>query len=248
MKLENMNKKEEVIIIAQQEYKDNDVILHVLGKTIGKASFYARGIKKSKSKNASACRLFQKSNFIYTQTNRAMQSIKSAEKIQMYTHLYDDLLKQTIASIMCEILNKQEQVEENEAYILLSSSLEYLNETQQPFCVLALFLAQCSNMFGYSPQVDTCVRCHSVQQISSISIKDGGFVCVQCKQEERKQDLALLKVFRLFHKASITDFEVLEKYMTYDYTNIQKIVEYFVYHSGLQLKSFVFLEQVIAFE
>lgn len=244
--MENMNKSEEVIIIHQQEYKDNDVILHVIGKDIGKQSFYARGIKKSKSKNASACGLFQKSRFNYMQSSKEMQSLKTAEKVEMYTHIYDDLIKQSIAQLFCEVMYKMEDIDNSEAYEILSKSLTYLNTRDNSFCVLALFIGKVNELLGITPVVDHCVRCKQERAIASISIQDGGFVCLNCMQSgDVKHPLEVLKSYRLFHKASIDDFLILNDITTYTYDDIKVIIDHFVYYSGIHLKGLQFLESIV---
>ncbi len=241
-----MNRSEEVIIVHQQDYKDNDVILHVVGKDIGKESFYARGIKKSKSKNASSCGLFQKSRFNYVQSAKDMQSLKSAEKVSMYTHIYDDLMKQIIAQLFCEVMHKIEEVDYCVAYDILSNSLHNLNKSDQPLCVLALFFAKTNNLLGINPVVDECVRCKQERAITSISIVDGGFICLNCKEiQDRKATLDMLKAYRLFHKAGIEDFKILEELKKYKYEEVEPIIQHFTYYSGVQLKGLKFLESII---
>ena len=59
-----MNETVTGYVIKTTEVKDNDVILNVYTKEYGNLSLYARGIKKSTSRNRYACQLFDYSEFM----------------------------------------------------------------------------------------------------------------------------------------------------------------------------------------
>lgn len=242
-----MNNSYEGIVIRHQDYRDNDVILNVFTKENGKMSFLARGLKKAQSKNASSCALFTFSVFHFNENTKSnMQSLKTAERKEMFRNLYNDLVLQTIAQIMCECIEKIANGISEELFIILYKSLNYLNTSKKPYVVLGLFLALCNEFCGISPNVDDCVKCHRQDMIASISLRDGGFLCVNCMDSmvDRKSNEKELRNFRLLHKARIDDFSILEEYLDCNFEDLQYILSIFEEYSGVHLKSVEFLRKI----
>ncbi|NBK98122.1 MAG: DNA repair protein RecO [Erysipelotrichia bacterium] len=239
------------IVLKQQDYKDNDMILTILSKEYGKLSLLAKGIKKASSKNASSCALFVQSVFYfhYRETSR-MQTLKTAERKHMFFHLYDDLEKQVIAAILCEMSEKIECEDGDYLYTLLLQCLKTLDEGHNDYGVLAFFCAKMNEIAGISPNVDGCVFCGDPHHIIAVSLYDGGFVCTQHYDVRRHIHLSQerLRYFRLFHKAGLHDYPVLEKIKVYSYEDIEMIVQLFQEHSGIHLKGMQLLQEIITFK
>lgn len=246
-----MNNRILGIVLEQQDYRNHDVILKVFTKEYGVISFVARGIRTSKSKNASACSLFCESWFYFDfRENNELQSLKIAEKNDFFYRIYESLEKQVIASLLCETIKKCNPESREEAYDLLKKSLHFLNVDENPFCVLGLFMAKMNLLSGIRPQIDCCVRCQHATKIIALSIYDGGFVCPDCFEKQKDQILSIekLRYFRLFHKASIMDYEVLSKMKHYDYNDVKTILDLFFEYSGIYLRGISFLKQIITIE
>lgn len=244
----NMNNKCEGIVLRQNDYRDSDMILSVYTKEYGKMSFLARGLKKAKSKNASSCTLFCNSIFHFNDNGKnTMQTLKNAERIKLFHHIYEDLLLQTMAQLMCECVEKVADDKNEELYDVLYKSLNYLNEGKNPYIVLGLFMAKCNGFYGISPNVDECVKCHSKSNIASLSLRDGGFLCIQCMDPlyHKRYSENALRTFRLFHKAGIDDLSILEEHIECTYEDINTIIAFFEEYSGIHLKSKSFLDKII---
>lgn len=245
-----MNNICEGIVLSMRDFKDNDVILTVLTKEEGTLSFVAKGIKKAKSKNASACELFTYSRFYYNHNERSdLQSLKTAERIQVYRHIYEDLQKQVIASLLCEVCTKISIDDSFYVFDLLQNCLRYLNEDSNDYCVLGFFMAQLNEVVGVTPNVDGCVHC-SNPQVMAISIRNGGFVCSDCYQNEMDERTSIerLRYFRLFHKAGLSDFAILAQIKRFTYDDIRPILLIFLEYSGIALKTMNLLREIIGFD
>lgn len=246
-----MNNQCEGIILHQREYKDNDIILTVLSKEYGKISFVARGIKKASSKNASSCTPFTKSIFYFNYRETSdLQSLKTAERIQMYRHIYDDLRKQVIASIICEMCMKIDCEQHAYLYELLQLCLSYLDVGNNDYGVFAFFTAKMNEVAGVNPDVDGCVHCGNDHNIAGISIYDGGFICANCFDVSKHQHISIdrLRFFRLFHKAKINDYPILESLKMYSYQDVEPIITMFIEYSGIHLTGMKLLREIITFE
>lgn len=246
-----MNNQCEVIILHQREYKDNDMILSVLSKEYGRLSFVARGIKKASSKNAASCTLFAQSVFYfnYRETSE-LQTLKTAERKHMFRYIYDDLRKQVLASIMCEMCMKIENDNSEYLYELLTLCLTYLDEGNNDYGVFAFFSAKMNAIAGVNPDVDGCIYCGNDHNIAGISVNDGGFICANCFDVQKHEHVSVerLRYFRLFHKAGLYDYKVLEALKVYSYQDIEPIIMMFIEYSGIHLTGMKLLKQIITFE
>ena len=134
-----------------------------------------------------------------------------------------------------------------EVYDALYACLLYLHNENDPLLVLSLFLTIANEYCGVTPNVDTCVHCNTQKNIASISLEDGGFVCVQCMDmlHHKKYGEQKLRDFRLVHKAGIEDFEVLKQYVKGEYEMVELLISFFEEYSGSHVKSFAFLKSII---
>lgn len=242
-----MNNKCEGIVLRQSEYRDSDMILSVFSKEKGKISFLARGIKKAKSKNASSCSLGCCSVFYYNDNGKEqMQTLKIAERKNMFFHIHEDLLTQTCMQMMCECIDKMGQEKNEDIYTLLYKSLSFLNEKKDCLVVLGLFLSYCLRFSGISPNVDECVKCHSQKKIASISLLEGGFLCEKCLDSlyHKRYGEKELRNFRLLQKASLKDIDVLCNHIQCSFDDISILLSFLEDYGGIHLKSASFLKQI----
>ncbi len=239
-----MNNAIQGIVLHTQDMKENDAILHVLSEQDEKVSIYARGVKKATSKNAKACSSFQISTFHFMPKNEGMRSLRFVEVDTIYTNLYSDLKKQCIAQVFFEVLYRSEGYSYNTAYRLLKACLQFLNEQNNEYALLAFFIAQCTNLLGFTPQVDMCVHCLKQKPINHISFTQGGFMCVDCYKKSKLYSREQLRLFRFFHKASLQHLSILHEIDCDCYNEVAPIVCFFEQNSGMQLRSIAFLKKV----
>ena len=94
-------KKEEVvclgIVLKTQSYKESDALVTVYFKDYGKMTLIARGVKKLKSKNASACQSLTLSEFTFIPRNGLSTLIK-ASSVDFYRYLKEDIELEAYAS------------------------------------------------------------------------------------------------------------------------------------------------------
>lgn len=239
-----MNDKVEGIVLSIREYRENDMILHVLTKEYGIQSLVARGMKKMQSKNAGVCQLFMHGYFYFNyHENSSMHTMRTADIITSFRELREDLLKQTIASVFCEIIENSNDID---VYEDLLESLVILKRTKYPFAIAALFVSLNNRQQGIEPYVDGCVHCMNTTGICAISIIDGGFICKNCFREHHHDisDIEDLKCFRLLCRANLDQYEILEQYTDWNYHHFELVYAFFKEYSGIHLKSVLFLKKI----
>jgi len=234
-----MNNSFEGIVLKKVDYRDYDAMLSVLTAS-GKRSVLARGINKISSKNAHCCQLFTLSRFNLLEKGSAL---KNAELIKSYRGLREDLLKQGIAQLMMEVMDRLEEM--MFGYEELLTCLDLLETAKQPYCILTLFLALIAHEIGIEPNVDSCCRCGSKQQIAAFSINDGGFVCQRCQHSsDLRLNVEQLRLLRLACKAELKHAQVLLTAGEWTYPIVDVYLQLFQNYSGINLQSAAFLRIV----
>ena len=224
-------------VIKTTDVKDNDVILNVYTREYGIVALYARGIKKSTSKNAYACQLFDYSEFMIDMNQiKSMQLLKSATLKKEFMGIRSDYDRLALASVVIELAG---YLEEDNIFDLLETTLHYLDSHKEPYTIFNLFVVKYLDMLGLSPEVDGCVLCGDTSTIETISVLDGGFLCRNCNRHQhlKPRDAAFLRKFRIINKAS---FEVLDKIQGLgldEYQLSAVLMEFLITHSGLNVRS-----------
>lgn len=226
------------IVIYSQNYRENDLLLHVLFENDIKTIF-AKGALKLQSKNASALQLYACSNFEVLDETKTNLTLKTATLINGYPYLRNDLLTSVAAQYMCEAIDRSKIV----AFDLLQTCLNYLNK--DIYSSLCLFQSILNRLLGIEAYVDGCVLCNGLSNITLLSLKHGGFVCGNCLNQVssiKQQDLYL---FRLYSKAKLNNIDLLiEKYQA-NFNILKLFIDYCHEYSGLYVKSSDFLLQIL---
>lgn len=216
------------------------MILRLLCEEEGYQSLIARGVRKITSKNAAAIQPFSHVKcFIDYHEGKDIHTMRTADLIESYRMIREDLEKQSIAVVMCECM---ERAEMEEGFAFLKEALDDLAHTKQPYALLALFFSCMNRYIGIEPYVDGCVKCGRKQRIYAISWKQGGFICQDCFHEGEAvhYDKETLKCFRLLCKAVLDQFSIVEGYQNWNYEHFMLVYRFFEDYGGIHLKSLRF--------
>lgn len=226
------------------DYRENDAILKVLGNDDQLYSLIARGIRKIASKNAGKVQPFQYVRFfIDYQEQRSMHALRTADLIKSFRSLKEDLLKQAIASVLCECMEKSEP--QNDSFQYFLSVLTQLEQSSQPYLILSLFFAQMNREIGIEPFVDGCAGCGRSDLLCGISLQQGGFVCQGCyHKHDQLYDKNDLQSFRILCKANLTHVSLLETTQSWSYEHFSIIYRFFAEYSGISIRSVRFLSHL----
>lgn len=230
------------IVIKANDVKENDLILTISTKD-GLMSIYGRGLKKMTSHNAYACQLFDCSEFVIDYNeSRDVQLLKTASLKKDFVNLKSDYDRIALASVVCEIAS---QLEDENLFMLIFKTLDNLDSSSEPYTVFNLFVVEILNLLGISPVVDGCAICGDTNNIETISIQDGGFICHDCNAQTHinPRDVGYLKRFRIINKAS---FEVLDKLYGLkinDYEITSMLIDFLMTHSGMNIRSWRSVQQ-----
>ncbi len=238
-----MSKEEKtvnVLILRQIDYKDNDAIVSGLSSNGQLYTFFARGVKKHTSKNASAVQPFMVSEVVYFESLKSMKLLKSAKVVKSMYDKYTDYDKMLLAHVVIDVVYDLVNMlveSESEVYTLLSDSLNYLNEIDNSL-FLSSFLAQTLELSGTKLIYENCAICLS-EVVNYISVNHGGFICHNCLSDNDKAiyNINVLKLFRIINLASYSKLVDLEYDKNDANTLLSIVYEFYNSYSGLTIKN-----------
>ena len=234
-----MNDVSEGIVLSSMDYREKDTLISVLTKAFGRLSFVAKGTMSINSKNAPACLPYTSSEFCFDyREGKTVFPLKTAKIKNSRRQVREDLDLLSFAGLLCELTEKctEQGAVSDEIYQTLESALNHLQYDK--YLSVSLYLAFVMRTLGIDPVVDECVLCGSTK-VSTISIKEGGFVCPVCRPYVQAQSNTLddLVHFRLLNKASFEHFDVLKSKMTTTFEDVSMMMKFLCHHGALRVRS-----------
>lgn len=174
---------DEILVLKEVIYKENDKILHVLSRTRGKIQLISKGAKKSNSHLINASQLFAYSKCSMN-ISRDMYIITSADLIDNFYNLKNNMDAFFNGNYILELISyvAQENEVDFRIFDMTVSVLKYLSVMSKDFDKLtAAYELKLVSMLGYKPDFAHCISCgKDIKNDSQFSIKDGGLFCSEC--------------------------------------------------------------------
>lgn len=242
-----MNDVSEGIVLSNMEYREKDALISVLSKDFGRIALVVKGALSIQSKNAPGCTPYVTSEFCFDyREGKTVFPLKTAKIVNSRRALREDLDLLSFAGLLCELTDKitEQGSKSEELYDALSSALNTLKKDK--YLAVSLFVAYVQRFVGVEPVADQCVLCGKTT-VSSISIKEGGFVCESCAQHVSSENCTLddLIHFRLFSKAGFEHFELLCSKYTFTFQDVSIMVNFLLHHTGIRLNSWSLIRSLM---
>lgn len=148
------------IVIRAFDTGEGDRAITLIAKGIGKINVYAGGVRKTKSKNSAGTDIFAYSDFnLYVQSGK--YRLNSAELIESFYNLRNDIFAITYASHLAEIMGDmvQEEQQADDMLLLFLCALYMLAEGAEPELVGACFEFKMACLNGFIPEITACRDC-----------------------------------------------------------------------------------------
>lgn len=170
------------IVLSENNYGDFDKILTILTPNLGKITCIAKGARKVKSALLAGSQLFSFSEFmIFKSADTYM--INSIHTIELFYKIREDLDKLKYAIHLNKIVIDVTDENQNTYYILqlLLNTLYMISEEDRD-CELLVntFKLRMLKILGFTPEINKCVVCGSVENVNGFSINKNGFICGKC--------------------------------------------------------------------
>ena len=167
--------EDEILVLKEVRYNDNDKILHALSKNNGKIQIVSRGCRKNKSPlvNISQIMAYSKCQLF---VSRDMYILNSGELIDNFYNIRNNITAFLHGTYILELLSyiSQENDVDGKAY--------EMNKIEN---IISIYELKLISMLGYRPQIKECILCGEKlnnKSLYSFNIKDGGIQCIPCIQ------------------------------------------------------------------
>lgn len=173
--------KTDGIVLKETEYKDNDKLLTVLTRDLGRITVKARGVKSGKSGSKAACQLLAYSEFtLFEQQGR--YTVREAVSKELFPELQKDLELLALASYFAQVALTVAQEDDPvpELLSLLLNALYALTRLRRPqLQVKAVFELRTACISGFLPDLRGCAVCGNPSP-DQFNITQGVLQCASC--------------------------------------------------------------------
>lgn len=175
------------IVIAENSLGDSDKILTILTPNMGKISCVAKGAKRPKSMLMASSQILCFGEYVLRKSND-VYNIQSAESIEVFYNVREDLEKLMYASSILKIIIDVTTENQNNYHILklFLNTLFMISESDKDLdFIISVFKMRLLKILGLGPNVDECVSCHEKENLTEFSLKDNGFKCEKCAKLDK---------------------------------------------------------------
>lgn len=239
MKIESF----EGIILSETNYSESSKILNVLTDKYGLIGIMSKGCRNLKSKLRGVSRklLYGKFNVYYKPSG--LSTLISVDVINSFSNTLTDLERISYASFILDLtIQVLRQTEDEEIFDLLKNTLIKIEEGLSPIALTNILELKYLNYLGVSPNIDSCSICGSAKQIVTLSSSSGGYVCMNCYQDEALVSEKTIKMIRMYYYVDIVGITKLDvsKEVTQEINRF--LDDYYDRYTGLYLKSKDFIK------
>ena len=218
------------IVLKAVRYKDNDLILTIFTRKLGKIAALAKGAKKNKSSLLSSSQLFSYSNYTLKRHGH-MYRVNQSDIIKSFYDLSYDLEAFSYATYITKLVESStlENQTNNRLFVLLAQTLYLytLDNIDKQFVTRA-FELKFLDYIGFKPIVNRCVNCGEKNSNNFVfNAYEGGILCESCSNifnENKKIDITTIKLMEYILSNDILRCSKakVSKYITYELQNILK--------------------------
>jgi len=216
------------IVINALKYSDSSLIVKLYTKQFGLVPYLIRGVLKSKKGKLKAAYfqpLTQLNVVVSHQEKRNLQSLREAQILHPYKTLHSNIVKQSLAMFLSEIIASSIQEEESNEllYNYLENSFLWLDSHDAISNFHLLFLLNLSKFLGFYP--DTTHR-----NLKGFHLKEGVYT-----HQLNEKDVIKGEGFFLFQKLLGINFDTIEsvKFSKRERADLlQMLIRYFELHLG----------------
>ena len=204
------------IVLRAVKYKENDLILTIFTRKLGKISAIAKGARRTKSALLSSCQVFAYSTFTLKKQG-SMYSVTQTEIIKSFYEIS---------------YNLEDEITNNRLFILLAQTLYlFAKEEIDMIYIKDVFELKFLDYIGFRPVVNRCSNCGNKNLNNSVfNIYEGGVICKNCRE-----------LFDYNMKIDLTTIRLMEYILNNDILtcNKAKVSKYIVKELDVLLKRYL---------
>jgi DNA repair protein RecO (recombination protein O) len=239
------------IVLKAVRYEENDVILTLFTRKLGKVAALAKGAKRNKSSLLSSSQLFSYSNYTLKKQG-GMYRVSQSDIIKSFYDISYDIEAFSYATYVTKLVEGStlENQTNNRLFILLAQTLYlYTQKNVDKKFITHAFELKFLDYIGFRPVVNRCCGCGTQNLINpTFNVYEGGVLCNICSENSEnnlKLDITTLKLMEYILSNDILQCSKakVSKYITYE---LEKVLRKYlnVYVDNVNLKSLSLLQSI----
>jgi len=174
-----MQVKTKGIVLHEMPIGDSDKRLIILTKEFGKITVFAKGARKMNSRLMSISQKFSYSE-LELYRGKTAYNISSGTLIESFHHIRKEIEQLTYGLFILEFVEyvTHENEQNHELMQLVLKTLKVLEQGEMsPELVSLIFQLKACTYIGYTPWVQSCLKCDKKGGKLYFSSKEGGILC-----------------------------------------------------------------------
>jgi len=179
---------DEAFVITSSEWRETSLIIRCYTREHGKLGIIAKGIRRPKTRIGSPLETFSHVEIVFfLKPGADLATLKEADTLDYYPMIRKDLVRFGLASFFFEILDSGVEAHERHPalYTLISHFLSALNREDLPPESVSPYFLFLAGELGFSPRLDKCALCPSLDNLLFFDPGQGRTVCSGCKGKGR---------------------------------------------------------------
>ena len=239
-------KKIEGIVIGETNYSESSKILNIYTKEHGIISAISKGCRRIKSTLRSVSTKLTYGEFILNYKEGSISTLTGVDVLDSFINIHNDITLTSYAMYILELsAGVAKQNNDKSIFDLLIICLKKINEGLNPKAITLILETQYLKYLGIDLSIDGCSICGNTNDIVTIDVDKGGYICKDCYTNEILADQKTIKLIRMFYYVDINKIskvDVSDKCLK----ELDKFLEdYYDKYSGIYLKSKKFLNLIL---
>lgn len=241
----------EGIILRKYYLRETSYILVVFTREFGKIKGVLKGVRAPYPQFAGNFEIFTECRLLfYKKKKSALDLITQCETLDFFLPARKDIERLTYANYFIELIDivTADNDPNEQLYHSLADSLKLLATDSSPRRVSRIFELKMLAAVGMSPQMDSCVKCGSVEEKDiRFSASSGGIVCPNCSAKEPGTLKASLGTVYFMRKILTSDMDKVARIKVSREVGMEAeeiLGKFLQYHVGRPVKSLAFLEKL----
>lgn len=239
-----MIEKVEGIVLNEKPYGETSKIIKVITKEYGIIGIIAKGSRtlKSEFRTTTTKISYGYFNIIYKEGH--LSTLISVDIINPFKNIIKNIQKVSYVSYILELSQQVIKQTHQNVFDLMISSIIKINEGYDPLIITNILELKYLDFLGVMPILDKCSVCGDTSNIITLSSDKGGYICKNCRLNEKIISEKAIKLIRLFYYVDISKISKLEVGDSSKKEINEFLDMYYDKYTGLYLRSKSFLKNL----
>lgn len=239
----------EGIILSGTNYSESSKILKLFTKEFGIISVMSKGCRRLKSKLRSVSNPLVYGTYHVYYKKEGISTMIDCDIKDAFLNSQLDMKRLSYSTFLLEFVsNIYRQNEDAKLFDLLINALKKIDDGFEAHIICDIVQFQALDYLGVSLSLDACAVCASTSNIVTISSDAGGYLCKDCRMDEKIYSEKMYKVIRLFAYVDISKISKLDIAMSTLKEIDEFIDDYYERYTGIYMGTKNILKKNVSWE